>query len=300
MRTRLRALARAAPALALVTVLLLMPLPRSWHGGWQGKFFDLGHVPLFGALTLYLWWGFGRSWLPAIATALALAGLAEIVQDWFGRSSSFLDFVRGALGIAAAFVLVRAVQGRRTLPRLAGHGLVIAALVAWPVADSGPWLLDAYEGACDFPTLADFATERQLLRWRTRQAVLQREPDPALPSGASARLDFLPGPEKYPAATLEPIVHDWSGRRRLCCSFRVDGGPLLLALALRSQDADGRWGGYDSPNSYEAGEHTAWLELREARDKGRLLNLADIRYVHLFTYGLDRERTVRLRRVWLE
>src|SRR5438552_745462 len=98
----------AVAAVALVSFLLLMPLPSSGESTWLSKCFDLGHVPLFGILTIYLWFVLGRSWLWPPLIALTLAGLAEIVQDSFGRTGSFLDFVRGALGIAATLVALHA------------------------------------------------------------------------------------------------------------------------------------------------------------------------------------------------
>src|SRR5437588_236375 len=83
------------------------------------------------------------------------------------------------------------------------HGAGVVALVAWPLADAGPYRLAAFEAYRGFPTLADFATERQLLRWHPTQADLERRPDADSPVGASARLRLLPGPEKYPGAALE-------------------------------------------------------------------------------------------------
>ncbi len=301
----MRVLAWTVPALALVIFLLLTPLPSSWHGTWQSKFFDLGHVPLFGALTVYLWLVL-RSWPPAVGIALAVAALAELVQEHFGRTSSLMDFVNGVLGVAAAFVAVRACQGPRTFRRLALHALVIVALVAWPLADNGPYLLDAFEGARAFPTLADFATERQLLRWAPTQAVLERRPDAQRPSGASARLELLPGPdkdpEKYPGAALEAIVRDWGRYGRLRCSFTVVGEPLVVVLSVRGRDAAGGSTHYQFEKTYAPGEHTADVDLAAAAPQARPhpLNLADVRYFQVFVYRRDSPRTLVLHRVWLE
>src|SRR5262245_38712753 len=146
MRPRSKAIGCAAAGLALVTVLLLMPLPRSWDGPWQGKLFDLGHVPLFFALTLFLWRVLNRSWLRALVISLTLGALTELVQDSFGRTSSVLDFVRDVLGAACAFVAVHAAQGPRTFLRLAGHAFILVALLACPLADAAPTLLAAYAG----------------------------------------------------------------------------------------------------------------------------------------------------------
>jgi hypothetical protein len=299
-----KTLLAAGPAVALVAALLLMPLPSSWEGDWQSKFFDLGHVPLFAALTLYLWLVLGRSLLWPVLIALALAGVAELVQNRFGRTGNLLDFVRGALGIAAAVVALHFWRGPRTLPRLAVHTLAVMALVAWPVADAGPWLLDAWEGARAFPTLADFATDRQLLRWSTHQGELRRVPDPQQASGFSARIELLPGPEAYSAAGMNPIVRDWRGQRRVGFSFTVVGEPLLLVFSVRARDAAGRSSNYQDPNekTYPPGDHTVRIDLEHAAPRAQPgpLNLADVRRVVIFTYAPGRTRTITIHRIWLE
>src|SRR5438067_789173 len=119
--------------LGAVAVLLLAPLPHFWRGVWQSKFFDLGHVPLFAALTLLLWAVLGPGLVRPVLIALAVAGLAEIVQNWVGRTGDLLDFVRGALGSLAAAAIIRAWQARSRRLRAAGCLLLAAGLVAWPV-----------------------------------------------------------------------------------------------------------------------------------------------------------------------
>jgi hypothetical protein len=302
MRARTKALGAAA-ALALVTGLLLMPLPHRWEGPWQSKLFDLGHVPLFFALTLCLWLTLNRSWAWALGIALGLGGLAELVQGYFGRTGSLLDFVRDVLGAALAVVVVRAWQGPRTGPRLAGHALAAVALLAWPVADAAPRLLDAYEGYREFPTLADFATPRQMIRWECNQATLRRVPDPGQPSGWSARLELLTGPKQYPGAVLQPVVRDWSGRRRLCCSFTVPDKPLVVVLSVRGRNGAGSSSThYDFGETYAAGKHTVRLDLDKVARKARpgRLDLSGISEVLVFTIRPDQTRILYLNRVWLE
>jgi hypothetical protein len=302
MRARTKALTGAAAALVLVTALLLMPLPHRWEGPWQSKLFDLGHVPLFCALTLFLWRVLNHSWAWALAISLGLGGLAELVQDYFGRTGNLLDFVRDVLGAAVAVVAVRAWQGPRTPLRLSGYALAIVALVAWPVADAVPLLLDAYEGFRDYPTLADFANDRQMLRWECVQAELLRVPDPEQPSGWSARLDLFPGPKQYPTALLEPVVRDWSGRRRLCCAFTVADEPLLLVVSVRGRDAAGESTHYQFEKTYAVGPHTVRVDLDTVARRAlpTALDLSDVYCFQVFIYRPIRPRTVTLHRVWLE
>ncbi len=302
MSARGKTLAWAAGALILVTVVLLMPLPRSWDGPWQSKLFDLGHVPLFFALTLFLWLVLNRSWAWAFAIALTLGALTELVQDWFGRTSSLADFVRDTLGAAGAPVAVHAWRGPRTFVHLAGHALVLAALLAWPVADAAPRLLDAYEGCRAFPTLADFATARQMMRWECTQAGLERVPDPEQPSGWSGRLEMRPGPRKYPGAVLEPVLRDWSAYGRVCCSFTVPDRPLVLVISIRGRDADDQSTHYQFEQEYAPGRHTVCkaLDTIARQAKPRPLELSAVRSFQVFIYRQDAPRTVFLHRVWLE
>jgi VanZ family protein len=302
MRVRVQTLGWTAVVLTPVAALLLVPLPPSWDGPWQSKLFDLGHVALFFALTLALWVVLKRSWAWAIGVALALGGLAELVQDWFGRTGSLLDFVRDVLGSACALVVVRAGQGPLTLPRLAGHVFVLVALLAWPVADAAPRLLDAWEGYRELPTLADFATERQLLRWEWNQANLERVPDPQEPSGWSARLQLLPGPRLYPAAGLEPICRDWRGYHRVCCSFTVTERPLVVVISVRGQAAAGGSPHYQFEDEYPPGRHVVCADLATVARaaKPRPVDLAQVCYFQVFIYRPKSPRTIYLHRVWLE
>jgi len=289
-------------AILLVTGVLLAPLPESWNGRWQSKFFDLGHVPLFAALTLGLWFALGRSWPWPALLSLVIAGLAELVQDHFGRTGNWQDFVRGALGVAAAVVLIHACRPPRTWPRLAAYGLLVLALVAWPVLDSGLVLLDAALAYRDFPTLADFGTELQMQRWEGHQALLTRQPNSEQASGHSARLDLLPGQEEYPGATLDTIVSDWTGRRRLCCTFRVIGEPLVVVCSLRDRAIQGTSRHYQFEKNYPPGEHQVSMELATIAPLAHPepLNLRAVHTFQVFTYRPATARTLLLHRVWLE
>jgi hypothetical protein len=300
MRAWLKPLGTAA-AVTLVMVLLLMPLPGGGHG-WRSKLFDLGHVPLFGALTLCLWLTLGPSWRRPVLVALTLGALTELLQDSFGRTGDLLDFIRDALGVASAVVVVSAWQGPRTPLRLAGHVLVLAGLMVWPLADSGPRLLDAYEGYRAFPTLADFATERQLLRWECIQARLERTPGPEGTSDWSGRLTMRPGPREFPGALLEPLVRDWTGWRRFCCSFTVHEEPLVLVFSFRGHDVRGKYTHYQFERRYAVGAHTVCEELEKIAHSARPtpLDLTGVGEVQVFVYRPGQARTISLHRLWLE
>ena len=202
-------LAVAILAVVLTAVLLLMPLGHTGEGSWQSTLLDLGHVPLFAALTFALAAAL-RPWYTPTLSTVVLAGLAEVVQPRFGRTGDLLDFLRSAAGALAAGATLRAWYGPRTPARLTIHGLVALALLVWPLASTAPRLLDAYDAWRDFPTLADFAAPRRLLRWGTQQATLERIPSEQFPGAWEGRLEFQTGPDATPVPVWN--IRDAIGR----------------------------------------------------------------------------------------
>jgi hypothetical protein len=292
-----RALALALAALAAVGVLLLAPLPHAWQSGWRARLLDFGHVPLFAALTVALWPALRGPWYRPVLAAVAVAALGEVLQGFVDRTPDWADLLHGALGALSAGVALRGWEGPRTAARLALHAAAALGVLAWPVAEYGPGLLDAYEAHSDFPTLADFSTARQSVRWHCRQATLQRVPCPGRPGGWAGRLEFLPGPAKYPGASLEPAVGDWTGYRRLCWSLTVEEGPLVLAFSVRAGSRH-----YDTQRTFGPGRHTPAVELAvaAARAEGGPLDLARVTGALVFVIRPASPRVVTLHRVWLE
>src|SRR5262249_17730978 len=145
-----------------------------------------------------------------VLLAIAVAGLAEIVQHFVGRTASWFDFLHGSLGALAAGSLIRAVRDRRSPRRAAARVVLAARMRVWRVIRFGPVILDVAEGWGEFPTLAGFRTDREMRRWEMRQAELTREPDSDHPERGSARITFLPGPEPYPGVVLNPVMRDLS------------------------------------------------------------------------------------------
>jgi hypothetical protein len=302
-RERWRILLGVVVLLVLAAALLLLPLPRRWRGAWQGRLFDLAHVPLFFALTVALWAMLRRSWRGAAVVATAAAALAEVLQDFSGRQGDLGDFLRGLAGVGAAVVILHYAQGPRTARRLAGHALVLAATLAWPVLDTGPWLVDAFQAYRAFPTLADFSTGGQLRRWVCRQTRLEREPDLERSGEWVGMLTFLPGPEPYAGAMLQPVRRDWTAYRQVACAFVVDGGPLTLVFAVRTASAAmDETTHYQTARTCDPGRHVVRLDLAAIAPRAdpRPLMLTNVRNFHLFVEHPTQPRSIRIERIWLE
>lgn len=298
--TTLRRLAALA-VVAAAAVLLFAPQPVAWQAGWRAKLLDFGHVPLFAALAVALRVGLRWRLRWCLLVAVAAAGLVEVVQPFAGRTAGWGDFAHGVLGALAGAAVVRAVGCR--LPGAAGWLALAAGLVAWPVAEVAPHLVDAVEANRAFPVLAEFETDRELLRWEWHQAELTRVPDPGWPGGRVGRLDLFPGREPYPGASLRPVVGDFRGHRRLCCAIRVDGDPLGLVISVRSATADPRRTTHAQVGrTYPEGDHKVCLDLADLAAAGRPdpLDLSDVRHVQFFTVRPATPRTVFISRVWLE
>ncbi|MDB5312716.1 MAG: hypothetical protein JWO38_6918 [Gemmataceae bacterium] len=302
--TRPAARLTALIAVAVTAGLLLAPLPPDFLGAWQGKLLDLGHVPLFAALVFALRAGIGPPLWRSLAVAIGLAGLAEIIQPTFGRTGDWADFVRGALGALSAAAVIRAWEGRRSAIRAVGFLLLAAGLWVWPVIDLGPYVLDTAAGYREFPVLAAFGTDRELLRWDCHQATFRRGAEPGgPPDGQVGRLDLLPGPDEYSYAALRPVVPDFRGHRWLCCEFRTVGGPVDLVISVRTgTDDPGRTTHTDVGRSYGEGTHTVRLDLGAlaARARPDPLDLSAVRFVQFFAVRPREVRTVLLYRIWLE
>jgi hypothetical protein len=170
---------------------------------------------------------------------------------------------------------------------------VVAVLLAAEAGDGDQ------EGPLRAGLFLDFVASRRMLRWEAHQASLERVPCP----GWSGRLEMFPGPWEFPGASLEVVVRDWSGHRRLCCSLTVEGGPLELFISVRGDaEATGQTSHYDVGQTFGPGEHQAELDLAVAAARARPghLNLKDVRQVVVFVVRPSRRRAVCLRRVWLE
>jgi hypothetical protein len=302
-RTKWPRWALAGAAGLAVVAALGVPLPSSWRVPWWAKLSDLAHLPVFALLTWVVYRAVPWGWWPAVAAATMVAAACEAGQAVLGRSGNVADWVRGALGSLLAVVCGHAFAQPRTLPRVAGHLVLAAALVAWPVADALPALMDAVVAYRSFPVLCDFQTRWEVLRWYTENATLERVADPEAEARWAGRVEFLPGGRGFAGAVLFPVVRDWSGYRRLCCEFSVAGDPLALALSVR----DGRK--LPEParrvhleRRYPAGRHRVCVDL-PALARGEEfapVDLARVESFHLVVSDLDRPRTVFVHGIRLE
>ena len=160
-------------ALAFLLAALLVPLPHVWSTGWHGELLNRLHVPLFALFGLVL--PARRAWI-----AIVIAAIAELVQPWFGRSASFIDFAWGALGITAA--MLWHAQG------LWQRWIAVLVTIAPPLV----WLAQVHlaqnEAEKQFPVLLD---EAPSLLWVPSPGVERTKEGFVLHRGTSVRIEVL-------------------------------------------------------------------------------------------------------------
>src|SRR5262249_1108219 len=141
--------------LSIAVAGLLIPLPNQFRSPWVAKLLDLGHLPLFGMVTVCFWSMVRpKIWL-AFCLALFMAVAAEILQDRPCRSADILDVLRGLLGALIAVVFLKMPARPFRWRQVALRLLLAVALAAWPVWDCGPILLDTVWAYRSFPVLSD-------------------------------------------------------------------------------------------------------------------------------------------------
>ncbi len=288
--------------LGLVLLLLLVPLPHGWSGSWEGYVVDFGHVPLFAVLTIGLWWTFGESLFPAALLALVLAAGMEFTQSLVGRTASWIDFLLGTLGVAAAVIGILMWRGNRSWWRLTLGVILLLSVLAWPVWRVLPWVVDAFNAYRSFPVLADFQNPRQMLRWHTNYSKIFLPDQNANPK-AAAKVEFYPGSKGYPNIMLRPAIRNWGNYRKVCCSFQVKEKPIILIFSIlaigEKSDLDSR---YQLEAEYSPGKHVVCINFDQAAKQStkKQMDWKNIYFFQIFTYPTKHTRAIWIDRIWLE
>jgi hypothetical protein len=261
---------------------------------------DLGHFFGFAVLTACLAWAWPTGkWIGALL-AIVLAGVGEVAQPWFGRTGDWRDFAFGTLGALAGWVLVRGAMRPRSRWRVAGHGLAVLGLAAWPMVCCMPDVLDTWTEWRAFPVLCDFQSPWQARRWLTRDVAIGRvaEEDGC---GWVGRFDLAPGRDGSVMAVLFPLRSDWSGYRRLVWDVQCAGEPLRIGFLLRTGWEKGKTGGASFEGVCDRGAGRIVFDFERARAAGPTPpDLTQIHSLYLFVRGLRGPRPLFVRKIYLE
>lgn len=307
---RTSALAWTLLAAALLLFLFLGDVPERTM--FWDALFDLGHVPLFGLLTIAVlrlirirrplmppvaaWW---TAFLVAIATGVATE-LIQFLQP--NREPSFTDLARDAAG-AAAFLLVAAalpnVGGGATPVRTRRGRFAAIVLAVTLVAVAGSELagvvavLTARHRA--MPTLAAFDGswwERRLIEAGGGSVLTPGvRPGHVAPDFREplARLELKAG--TYPGITIREPYPDWRGYHRLVVTIVSElDSPLPLTIRVHDRWHDQRMADrFNRSLTVAPGVNHLVIPLeaiRQAPDR-REMDMSAIRGIIIFGYRLE-------------
>ena len=215
---------------------------------------------------------------------IAFGAVVEVIQPYFGRTESIVDFRNGAwgtvLGLAAVEVWQRPRWGRR------------AAYLILLIASTIPSFRPAFTEArgiiwrkWNFPLLADFEAAVELTAWHAvGGGEIQRTREHSAEGSWALRLGLVHG--TLPGAEFLPDELDWRGYATLSFEAFVPGPPVSLIVRV---DDDGPHATVaDRAHGTAAlatGSNHIVLSVKalEHTPRNRLLNLAAIRRLVFFT-----------------
>ncbi len=297
---------RIVVLLAVVSILLLMPLPRSSRE--LDILGDLGHAPLFGLLAamLYFW---GRAWLPRqnILAALSVWGLVvlvgigfEFLQNQLGRHGSWSDVYANMWGTTAFLVWSLSSRWDSRFWRATAACIGIACLAfSWRMPMRG--LADTLLQRSEMPILGSFERKSEFARWYFQDCRVAQSSKWASHGEYSLLAELQPA--RYPSLSLYWPVQDWSAYGSLTLDIVLVGDDPLPIVVKIEDDYKGRkvHDRYNGRFTLRPGENRVEVNLLEVAiaPKGRTLNLQRIRRLQVFTSNLKEPRRLLIDNVRL-
>lgn len=297
-----------ALALALGLLwLLLVPAPEFFRESLWEALGNAVHVPLMAAFSLLLWLRWGSAprsygWI-ALAGAVTAAAM-ELLQPWFGRTASVVDFFFGLLGVSAALCGIWAWRegGRRARVLHAAFTLLLLYPMGRPV-----WLETraALWRRNHFPVLGEFESAIEMRLWRDRSPGRKWPTTLSLSgehvSGGRRSLAVHAGGGAWPGVIYLAGGTDWSAYHELKWDMYNPGEPFRFTVRVddeidprfassfhRSFTADTGWNHFSLPLlTVRRGPRSRELDLTRVRhlyvyadgERSRLFFLDDVRLV---------------------
>ena len=204
-------------AVCLALILLLCPLPQMNRLFRYGM--DLLHTPFFTIFAFFLDQKRRKEtnnhifhlFLFTILLCILAVGL-EAAQSWAGRDTSWHDGLSNILGIFAGVLFSRGCATKRKHQRWFVRSLGVLLLISGSIYGLCG-ALDTLQAEVEFPILADFETQNELLRWEMNDAYLMRSGQYAISGEFSGKIVFKHG--HYPGVSMELPRGDWSAYRSL-------------------------------------------------------------------------------------
>jgi hypothetical protein len=306
----------------LLAAVVFAPVPGDTR--WIRTLHNSAHAPIFGCvslLTLFVVRGQPRfatmhlagQYALALAAAVLLGILTELLQIPAGRDSSVEDALHDVIGAVALLGIFAAFDSRvrasthSVAVRLAAALIGTMALVV-AVAPVTRAAIKYQQREARFPVLADF-TERYdryfiLQQWAEFSPATLPSPWASKPGEQAMHVELLDGP--YPGLDFIELRPDWSGYSTLAVDL-TNPTALPLQFVLRVHDAAHNYESTDRFNRrFELSPRTRQIIRIPLQDVAagpstRELDLRNVAGMIIFrTDDSPRARELYFSRAWLE
>lgn len=262
---------------------------------------DLGHFGFFALLIalVQLRWPLRRwqQWLVVAALVFLMGGVIELAQVAVGRDGTWSDVWHNLVGAGLGLFWGQRANRFIWVGRLAASLALLAPL--WSVLQIAQV---QYDAAQKFPHLADFETQRELLRW---QGDIARSKDHA--SSGQYGLKIKLQTTQYSGFSLNWFLGDWSGHKQLAFDiYNPDGEPLPFVLRIHDETHDRNGRAYTDRLNTRLLAEPGWnyfaipIEQIENGPEKRSMNLQQLRALGIFVVAAPRARVIYLDNMRLE
>jgi len=238
---------------------------------------------------------FAHQFLIILCVVLAVGGVIEVIQPYFGRTASLRDLGIDLLGALLGIMFL--VPGRNSLRRgvLACSQIAVAATAVNAFYGPVVTLWDMRQASRQFPVLGDFETNLETIRWSGGEI------DKSIARHGARSLRVSLGTRKYEGTTLERSFGDWRGYQTFAFSiYNPDPDPLPITVSIRDGEHFRRGGAYDDRFNRGFTMQQGWNDISipiadiENAPTARKLELNHLNEVVIFTVDPPAPRVMYL------
>ena len=212
-----------------------------------------------------------------------------------GRDTNWHDGLSNLLGVTAGLLFSYALSAtdRLYLKYLGGIAAVLMLLLGSIYGLYGVW--DSLQAKIEFPTIADFETHRELLRWEMSDATLAQSRQHATSGDFSGNITLQAG--RYPGVSIELPPGDWAAYRYLTLDItwaknntfsltnREESAKLALRIKLEDDGpSDSFQDRFESTVALQPGQNRIRIPLKQIANSpaARSLRLNRMKRLSLF------------------
>jgi len=263
-----------------------------------------GHVPLFGFIALgilrLLSVGSFQNWerrnyIRAAILTLLVGIATEIIQIWTpSRSFRLTDILADMVGAVSFLSLLYSFQKgirRKTAVLLRCLALLALLAMAHSVITA---TIDTVRMENDAPLLGSFETFLETSRWKSTESTITRTDLHATHGERALEVNLSPG--TFPGVSMVHMVGDWRDYSTLSFDvFLTGSSPLAITVRINDEKHNEEFTDrFNKSYILQPGSNHIAIDLKKvaASPQGRLMDMAHIRTLCMFSYRLNEPRQI--------